>query len=354
MRQPPDPAVKVGVAGRELGAGRPCFIIAEMGLGHDGSLGLAHAFIDSVARAGADAVKFQTHLAGAESTDREQFRVKVFPQDATRKDYWLRTAFTPQQWRGLKEHADDARLAFLSTPFSLEAVELLIDVGVPAWKIGSGETNNSPLLEAVAATGLPVLLSTGMSYLAEVDATVGALKEWGSPLVLFQCTNRYPCPPESLGLNVLEQYSRRYQVPVGLSDHSGTPAAGLAAATLGAASIEVHATWHRECFGPDVPASLTMEELSFLVKGVRFIEQALANPVDKDAEADGMTDIRELFTKSVVAARDLEQGRALRLEDLAFKKPGTGIPAADFRGLVGKRLKRGLGRDELIAWGDLD
>ena len=344
--------VKIG--SRAIGAGLPCFIIAEMGLGHDGSFGAAHAFIDAVARVGADAVKFQTHIAEAEGTAEEAFRVNVFPQDATRGDYWRRTAFTEPQWRQLKQHADDAGVVFLSSPFSGEAMRLLERVGVPAWKVASGETNNPPLLREMAATGLPLLLSTGMSTMEEVDAAVAIVQESGVPLVVFQCTNRYPCPPEHMGLNLIAAYRDRYGVPVGYSCHSGRAAAGIAARVLGACAVEVHVTFSRQCFGPDVPASLTVEEFAGLIRDMRFLETALNAQVSKNAEAEELSDLRTLFTKSIVAAKDLEEGTTLALEDLAFKKPGTGIPAAETDAWVGCRLRNAVSRDQQLRRDDID
>ncbi|MDP6491696.1 MAG: N-acetylneuraminate synthase family protein [Kiritimatiellia bacterium] len=342
------------IAGRAVGEGLPCFIIAEMGLGHDGSLGAALAFIDTVAAAGADAVKFQTHIAEAEGTAEEAFRVNVFPQDATRGDYWRRTAFTEPQWHQLKQHADDAGIVFLSSAFSSEAVRLLQRVGVPAWKVASGETNNPPLLREMAATGLPVLLSTGMSTMEEVDAAVAVVQGAGAPLVVFQCTNRYPCPPEHMGLNMIEAYRERYGVPIGYSCHSGRAAAGLAAQLLGACAVEVHVAFHRQCFGPDVPASVTVEEFAGLVRDIRFLETALSAPVSKNTEAEELSDLRTLFTKSIVAASDLAAGTTLSLGDMAFKKPGTGIPAAEADAVAGRKLRRAVSRDEQLKRDDLD
>src|SRR5215213_9239018 len=178
-----------------------CLIIGEVAQSHDGSLGMAHAFIDSIADAGADAVKFQTHIAAAESTPSEPWRVKFSPQDATRYDYWRRMEFTEEQWHGLKRHADEAGLLFLSSPFSGEAVDLLAQVGVPAWKVASGEVTNPPLFERMAATGLPILLSSGMSSWADMDDATRRVRERHLPLALLQCTSAYPCPPEKLGLN---------------------------------------------------------------------------------------------------------------------------------------------------------
>jgi len=327
-------------------------VIGEVAQAHDGSLGTAHAYIDAVADAGADAVKFQTHIASAESTPGEPWRVRFSPQDETRYDYWKRMEFREDQWLGLAAHARERDLLFLSSAFSLEAVDLLERVGVPAWKVGAGELTNRPLLARMAATGKPVLLSSGMASWEEVDAAVGAVAD--VPVAVFQCTSAYPCPPERLGLNVIGEIGRRYGCPAGLSDHSGGIAAGLAAVALGAELVEVHVTFSRRAFGPDVPASLTIEELETLVDGVRFLEKALENPVDKDAMSAELGPLRAMFTKSVVAARALPARHRLTAADLALKKPGTGIPAARLDEIVGRRLLHAVAADSLLREEDLD
>ena len=330
-----------------------CLIIAEVGLAHDGSLGLAHAFIDEAARGGADAVKFQTHIASAESTPAEPFRVTFSRQDATRYDYWKRMEFTEPQWRELADHAGERGLLFLSSPFSIEAVELLTRVGMPMWKIASGEVGNRPLLDAVVATGRPVLLSSGMSGLSELDAAVEQVRRAGLPLGVMQCTTAYPCPPDRIGLNMLSVFRDRYGCFVGLSDHSGTIFPGLAAATLGSDLLEVHVTMSRGMFGPDVPASVTIEELRQLVDGVRFVELMMANPVDKDAAASEMAPLRAIFTKSIVARHPLAAGTVIGEAHLAFKKPGTGIPANRVADVIGRTLRRAVAADEMIREDDL-
>lgn len=330
-----------------------CLIICEVAQAHDGSLGMAHAYIDAAADAGADAVKFQTHIAAAESTPAEPWRVKFSRQDATRYDYWKRMEFTEEQWQGLKKHADERGLQFLSSPFSLESVELLVRVGVSAWKIASGEVSNSMMFERIASTGLPILLSTGMSPLSEIDTAVELIRKYNLPLTVLQCTSMYPTPPEKLGINLIPIFRERYSCNVGLSDHSGTIYAGLAAASLGIDVLEVHITFSREMFGPDVPASLTTWELRQLVDGVRFIEKMNANPVDKDIMATELAVMRKLFTKSVVARADLPSGTVLQLEHLAVKKPGTGIPADQLSRVIGKILQRDVVKDELLQEEDL-
>ena len=344
----------IEIAGRKVGPGAPCLLIGEVAQAHDGSLGMAHAYIDAVAAAGAEAVKFQTHIARAESSAQEPFRVRFSQQDETRFDYWKRMEFTDEQWAGLAQHARDKGLLFLSSPFSEEAADLLQRIGVPAWKIASGEANNPLLFERIAGSGLPVLLSTGMSSLEEIDQIVAWIKQRGLPLAVFQCTSKYPSPPEALGLNMLSVFRERYSVPVGLSDHSGAIYAGLAAVTLGASLLEVHVTLSREMFGPDVPVSVTTAELRQLAEGVRFIERALAHPLDKDAAAREMQSMRQTFNKALVARRDLQAGHRLSRADLTARKPASaGIPAQRLEEILNKAVIRDLAEGEFITEADL-
>ena len=344
----------IEIAGRKVGPGAPCLLIGEVAQAHDGSLGMAHAYIDAVAAAGAEAVKFQTHIARAESSAQEPFRVRFSQQDETRFDYWKRMEFTDEQWAGLAQHARDKGLLFLSSPFSEEAADLLQRIGVPAWKIASGEANNPLLFERIAGTGLPILLSTGMSSLEEIDQIVAWIKQRGLPLAVFQCTSKYPSPPEALGLNMLSVFRERYGAPVGLSDHSGAIYAGLAAVTLGASLLEVHVTLSREMFGPDVPVSVTTAELRQLAEGVRFIERALAHPLDKDAAAREMQSMRQTFNKALVARRDLQAGHRLSRADLTARKPASaGIPAQRLEEILNKAVIRDLAEGEFITEADL-
>jgi N,N'-diacetyllegionaminate synthase len=331
-----------------------CLVVAEIAQAHDGSLGLAHAYIDAIAAAGANGVKFQTHIAAAESTPSEPWRVRFSPQDATRYDYWKRMEFTEDQWRGLKRHAAERGLAFVSSPFSLDAVDLLERVGVDAWKVASGEVGNLAMLDRMLVGGRPVMVSSGMSPLAETDAAVARVQARNVPLAVLQCTSAYPCPPERVGLNMIPFYRDRYNTPAGLSDHSGTIYPGLAAAAIGIDVLEVHVTMSREMFGPDVVASVTTSELRELVEGVRFIERMIGNPLDKDAVAEDLRPLRDLFTKSVVARTPLAAGTVLSEADLVAKKPGTGIPAAQLPELIARRLRRDVAADQLLHHDDLE
>ncbi len=331
-----------------------CRIIVEVGQSHDGSLGTAHAFIDAIADTGADAVKFQTHIAAAESRPDEPWRVKFSPQDATRFDYWKRMEFTAAQWLGLRQHAEERGLFFLSSPFSLEAVDLLAEVGVAAWKIASGQITDLWMLEQLAKTRLPVLFSTGMSPLSEVQWAVDWARGKGLELALMQCTSAYPSTFQNVGLNVMREFQSLFGVPVGLSDHTGTIFPSLAAAAHGAQLVEIHATFSKKMFGPDVPASVTFEELQVLVDGIRATETMLAHPVDKDAMAAELSQMRDLFTKSIVARDDLEAGAVLTADNLTTKKPGHGISAKRMHDIIGARLVRSLRAGDFLQESDIE
>ena len=340
------------IGDRMVGPDAPCLIIGEVAQAHDGSLGMAHAYIDAVARAGADVVKFQTHIASAESSLEEPFRVKFSRQDATRYDYWKRMEFTPEQWAGLAQHAREENLIFLSSPFSEEAVDLLAKLEMPAWKIASGEVNNPLLWERIFRTHQPIILSTGMSDFEEIDRSVALIRSQAVPFAVLQCTSKYPVSPEEVGLNLIPYFRSRYSCPVGLSDHSGKLYAGLAAATLGANIIEVHVTLSREMFGPDVAASLTTSELGQLVEGVRFIEKSLANTVSKDQLVEDMESMRSIFGKSLVARIDLKAGQRLGREHVTARKPGWGIPASKLEEVIGKTLRCDVSSGAFFKPGD--
>ena len=336
-----------------LGAGR-CLLVGEVALTHDGSLGQAHAFVDAIAAAGADAVKFQTHIAEAESTPAEPFRVQFSRQDTTRYEYWRRMAFTEEHWRGLAEHCAERGVLFIASPFSLEAVDLLERVGQPLWKVPSGETGNTRLLDRMLETGAPVLLSTGMSPVAEIDAAVARVQAAGVDLGVLQCTTAYPCHAEKVGLNLIPFYRERYGCWSGLSDHSATIYPGLAAVAGGCDVVEVHVTLSREMFGPDVVASITTAELRQLADGVRFIERMRLHPVDKDALARETEALRRVFTRSLVAREDLPAGTVLARAHLAIKKPGTGLAPERLDEVVGRRLARPVERDQVLTADDIE
>lgn len=326
-------------------------IIAEVGSVHDGSFGNAQKLIEAAAACGVDAVKFQTHVAEAE-TLRDAPMPSYFKGEP-RYEYFQRTGFSFEQWRTLKELCEKQGVAFISSPFSNEAVELLEAIGVAQYKVGSGEVTNLPMLDLIGQTGKPVLLSSGMSTWAELDEAMNTLRHHHDRITVLQCTSEYPCPYEEVGLNVMLDMKARYSVPVGLSDHTLTPYASLAAVTLGASVIEKHFTFSRLMYGSDARHSLEPNELRDLVAGIRAIDTMQANPVDKDQIASGMSEMKAIFEKSLVAARPIAANTRITRDMLAIKKPGTGIPARRLSNIIGMRATRDIPADTLLREEDI-
>ena len=329
----------------------PVTIIAEVGSVHDGSFGNAMRLIDLAAELGADAAKFQTHLAAAE-TLRDAPMPPYFSGEP-RFAYFERTGFTPAQWRELKAHADSRGVEFLSSPFSVEAVALLEEIGVARYKIPSGEVTNLPLLEAVAETGKPVLLSSGMSDWVELDDAVATVRRHHDRLTILQCSSAYPCPDERVGLNVLGAMRDRWGLPVGYSDHTLDNHACFAAVALGATVVEKHLTFSRAMYGSDARHSAEPAQFADLVRGIRAIARMRAHPVDKNDLAP-YRDMKAIFEKSVVSVADIPAGTVITADKVAVKKPGTGIPAARLAEVVGRRAARAIAADRLLAEADID
>lgn len=324
-------------------------IIAEIGSVHDGSFGNACRLIEAAASCGADVVKFQTHIAEAETL--RNAPMPPYFKGEPRFEYFQRTGFTEDQWKQLKAACIAANVRFLSSPFSIEAVDLLERIEVDLYKVPSGETTNTPLLEKLASTGKPVLLSTGMSDWSEIDRAVSILSQ-GGPLVVMQCTSAYPCPPDRVGLNVLGEMKIRYSVPIGFSDHTLGSAASFAAAALGAEVIEKHFTFSRLMYGSDAANSMEPADFKAFCQGLRDIWSMHAHPVDKN-DLSPYLDMKRIFEKSVICAKDLPAGHTLSFSDMSFKKPGDGIPAASWRNVAGRKLRRPLTADTKISEEDL-
>ncbi len=329
------------------------FIIAEIGQAHEGSLGIAHSYIDALAETGVDAVKFQVHIAEAESSEFEPFRIKFSTQDKTRFDYWNRMEFSLEQWQELKAHCQEAGLEFMASPFSNAAVDLLETLEVKRYKIGSGEVNNFLLLEKIARTGKPIILSSGMSSFDELDRTVDFLLKKNVEYSILQCTTAYPTRPENYGLNIIGELKKRYNVPIGYSDHSAKIETCIAAAALGAEILEFHAIFSRKMFGPDASSSLEMEEIKQLVSAVKNIYLAQQFPVNKKDNSN-FNDLKNIFEKSLAVNKDLQAGHVLTFDDLESKKPkGYGITASKFSEVIGRKLGRKLAQWDFLKEEDL-
>jgi len=329
-------------------------IIAEIGQAHDGSLGILHSYIDALAATGVDAIKFQVHIAEAESSVYEPFRVNFSYEDKTRFDYWKRMEFSIEDWQDIKEHCEKVNLEFIASPFSNAAVDLLEEIGVDSYKIGSGEVSNFLLLEKIAKTRKPVIVSSGMSSYRELDRTVAFLERKKVDFSILQCTTAYPTKPDQYGLNVIAELKKRYKVPIGFSDHSAKTVTAIAAVALGAEIIEFHAVFSRELFGPDANSSLTIAEIKEVVTGIRAISNALDNPVDKKSSKE-FTELKSIFEKSLAVNKNLVKGHILKFEDLEAKKPkGYGINAFEFQNIIGKTVIRDLAKWEFLNFKDVE
>ena len=326
------------------------FIIAEIGQAHDGSLGILHSYIDALSETGIDAVKFQTHIAEAESSEHEPFRTKFSYVDKTRYDYWKRMEFSHEQWEGIKEHCDEVGLEFMSSPFSNKAVDLLEEVGVKRYKVGSGEISNLLLLEKIARTRKPIILSSGMSSWVEITSAINFLKPYGNLVSILQCTTSYPTKPGQWGLEVIPKLIKKYQTPVGFSDHSGMIHPSIAAVSLGATIIEFHIVFDKDIFGPDSKSSLNLHEAKILVKSIRDLEIEFNKKHDKKI-SKGINNLKTMFEKSLAVNKSLKAGHILSFEDLEAKKPkGYGIDANQFKKIIGKKVKNSLKQWDFINW----
>lgn len=338
---------KIKLNDRMLGEAEPCFIIAEAGINHNGDIQLAKKLIDEAKNAGADAIKFQTHIPDKEML-KEGFTADYVGESLF--DLLKSVELSKEDHIELKNHASDVGILFLSTPFSVEAVDLLEQLNIPLYKIGSGELTNLPLLEYVAKKGKPMIISTGMSTFKEIKDTTNFVKRFNIDIILMHCTSTYPAKYEDLNLNVIEKLRNELNIPIGLSDHSSGIYTSLAAIVLGACVIEKHFTVDKTLPGPDQKASITPKELKELVKGIRAIEQALGSEKIVTKEE---SDIQKMARESVVSLVDIPKGTVIKKYMVWVKRPGIGIPAKYLNEVIGKQAAQNIKFNEVIKWEDL-
>ena len=327
-------------------------IIAELGMTHDGSLGQAKCMIMTAAQCGVDAVKLQTHISGAE-TIRNAPKPPYFKGEG-RYEFFERTAFDMEQWKELKECAIENKVEFISSPFSIEATDFLLELGIDCFKVPSGEITNIPYLVHLAEAKVPVIVSSGMSSLKELDECMEIFLKRDCNVALMQCTSEYPCGPEHVGLNIIDLFKERYPgVPLGFSDHTGGEWASIAAFQKGAHLIEKHFTLSKLMYGPDAKMSMEPDEMSTLCSSIKNLETALLNPVDKE-NTDQFKEMKVIFQKSIVAIKDIPKGTAITEDMIGYKKPGTGIPTKYYKEIIGKKTRRELHFDDIIGFDDIE
>jgi N-acetylneuraminate synthase/N,N'-diacetyllegionaminate synthase len=341
---------KVKIGDKLVGDGEPVFIVAEAGSNHDRKLEQAKQLIDVAANAGADAVKFQTFSADkivAKTGSKAEYMEKVSEKESLYEIF--KRIELPREWhRELAEYASEKSLIFLSSPFDEEAVDLLDELGVTAFKVASGELTNLPLIEYIARKGKPLIVSTGAATMDEVGEAVSVIRGTGNKkIVLLHCVANYPAAPENANLLAMSALKRRFKLPVGYSDHTLGTLTPLAAAALGAVMIEKHFTLSRKLPGPDHFYALEPNELKAMVDGIRAVEKMRGTPIKKPVKAE--QEIRKLARRSIFAKVDILAGAVIKKEMLVMLRPAIGLEPKHIGGIVGKRAKRPIKRHEAIT-----
>lgn len=341
----------INIAGKPVGEGQPCFVIAEAGVNHNGDIETAIKLINEAAIAGVDAVKFQTFKAAAMTTAQapkaDYQKISTLGGESQR-EMLERLELSREAHIALIKHCRKMGVLFISSPFDNESVELLAELEIPVFKVPSGEITNLPLLERLAAKGKPMIVSSGMASMEELEEAINTITSSGpAAMILLHCVSNYPAAPADINLRAMDTIRTSFGLPVGYSDHTLGTAVALAAVALGACVIEKHFTLDRKMAGPDHKASIEPGEMAELVKAIRTIESALGQPIKQPRPSETAT--AAIARKSLVAASDIPAGATLTEDLIAIKRPGTGIPPAMISALVGRKIKVALSSGELLS-----
>jgi len=340
------------IAHRDISPAHPPLVVAEIGINHGGSLDVAKGMVLAAHRAGCEMVKHQTHFVDDEMTDEAK---QIFPPNADKSiwDVMEECALSKDDEISLKRYAESLGMIYISTPFSRAAADFLNDIGVSAFKIGSGECNHVPLIRHIASFGKPIIMSTGMQTIDGMRPSVKALDDSGVDYALLECTNLYPSPPEIVSLQGITELRNAFpRAVIGFSDHSIGPEMALSAVALGACILERHFTDTRYRKGPDISCSMDPAELKFLIDRSREIHTALHNPKVRTAPEE---DVYRFARGSMVADRDLPAGHVITPSDIWARRPGSGeISVQHFDRLLGAKLTRAVQRNQQLLWSDLD
>jgi N-acetylneuraminate synthase len=340
------------IANREISELHPPLVIAEIGINHGGDLDVAKSMVRMARDAGCEMVKHQTHFVEDEMTEEAK---SIFPPNADVSiwEVMQRCALSPDDEIALKAYTEDMGMIYISTPFSRAAADFLDGIDVPAYKIGSGEADNLPLIRHIAGFGKPVIMSTGMQTIETIRASVDILDRAGIEYALLECTNLYPSPPEIVSLKGVTELRKAFpKAVVGFSDHSIGPEMALASVALGASILERHFTDSRYRKGPDISCSMDPAELKFIIDRSKEIHTALHNEKQRTGPEE---DVYRFARASIVADRDLKAGTILKPDDIWARRPGSGeIPGYEFDNLVGRRLRVAKTRNQQLKWSDLE
>tara|TARA_B100002019_G_scaffold276010_1_gene274426 strand:+ start:21888 stop:22952 length:1065 start_codon:yes stop_codon:yes gene_type:complete len=343
---------KMKIANRKIGSEFPPLVIAEIGINHGGSLDIAKKMVDLAFKSGCECVKHQTHFLDDEMTDEAKY---IFPPNADKSiwDVMEECSLSESDEEELKTYTEKLGMIWLSTPFSRKAVDFLDMLNVPAFKIGSGEADNLPLIEYIAGKGKPVIMSTGMQTISSLKASVEILDSSGIDYALLECTNLYPSSPDIVSLKGINDLRDTFQnAVVGFSDHTIGPQMSLAAVAMGSSIIERHFTDTRYRNGPDISSSMDPAELRFLIDRSKEIFIALNNPKERTLPEE---EVYKFARASVVSEKNLKAGTKIKKTDIWTRRPGTGeIPGYEYYSLIGKTLKKDIKKNQQLKWTDFE
>lgn len=341
----------IEIAGHRLEKGQPCFVIAEAGVNHNGRIDQAIELVEVASRAGADAVKFQTFTAEnmiSADAPKAEYQMRTTRPGESQLEMLKQLELSIADFEKIKAHCDAIGIVFLSTPFDFQSVDVLTRLNVPAYKISSGDLTNHPLLDYVARQKKPVILSTGMSHLSEVEEAAKVIRNAGNEqLVVLHCVTNYPADPVDVNLRAMKTMAEALRVPIGYSDHTTGIEIALAAVALGACIIEKHFTLDRNLPGPDHRASLEPDELEELIRGIRKVEASLGDGRKTPTESELAT--ARVARRSLVATANIQAGTIIQPEMVAVKRPGTGLPPVMLDEIVGRKALVDIGSGSLLA-----
>ncbi len=342
--------VKIG--SKSIGDGEPCFIIAEAGVNHNGDIELAKKLVDIAVEAGTDAVKFQTFKAEnvvTKNAPKADYQAKNTGSNESQHEMLKELELSEDEFKELYKYTKRRGIIFLSTPFDFESVDFLEELGVPAFKVSSADLTNLPFLKYIAEKRKPIILSTGMGTLGEIEEAINTIKNAGNEdIILLHCVTSYPAKFESLNLRAIQTLKEAFKLPVGFSDHSLGIYASIAAVALGAVVIEKHFTLDKNLPGPDHKASLNPEELKEMIEEIRIIEKALGDGIKRAAPEE--TEIRRVVRRSIVAKVDIPKGATITKDMITFKRPETGLSPKYYKEIIGKKARKKINKDEVITF----
>lgn len=349
----------IEISGKTIGCENPCFIIAEAGVNHNGSVALAKKLIDAAKDAGVDAVKFQTYRTEDivnKSAEQAEYQKKNTGKVESQFDMLKRLELSYDSFRELKKYCDKKKIIFMTTAHTESALDFVDEI-VPAFKVGSGDLNNYPFLERIAKKGKPMIISTGMSKLEEIVEAVRVITKYNKDLVVLHCTTQYPTPKEYANLKAMETLRKELGCLIGYSDHTEGIEIPLYAASLGAVVIEKHFTLDRNMEGPDHKASLEPKELKDMVEKIRmnfrydipkeYLGTGIKKPTKEEIE------VAKIARKSIVAREYIPKGTIITSEYITIKRPGDGIDPKFYDDVIGKKTKKDIAADSLLKWSDI-